>query len=96
MQIKRLLYLSELELRNTISDGNANLQVIIMEIMVTHSGGCCTGEWEAGNVSDNQGRLNYDNLAASTSMELDSDGNIISMEEFYPYEVTVILTARSI
>ncbi|MGV3346206.1 RHS repeat-associated core domain-containing protein, partial [Enterobacteriaceae bacterium LUAb1] len=54
--------------------------------------------WESGRpteISGDQVRYSYDNLTSSSGMAVDGDGNIISMEEYYPYGGTAVLTARS-
>lgn len=45
---------------------------------------------------DDQIRWSYDNLIGSSGLELDDEGNIISMEEYYPYGGTAVWTARSV
>lgn len=85
MQTKRALYLPGLELR-TVASGNTeteSLQVITIgeagraQVRVLH--------WESGipeDISNDQMRYSYDNLTSSSQLELDGDGNIISMEEY--------------
>nr|ELA0225361.1 RHS repeat protein [Klebsiella aerogenes] len=97
-QTRRIIYLPGLELRAT-SAGNTeteSLQVITVgeagraQVRVVH--------WTSGrpdSISNDQVRYSYDNLTGSSQLELDGDGNIISMEEYYPYGGTAILTARS-
>lgn len=97
-QTQRALYLPSLELRNTQSGDTEteSLQVITVgeagraQVRVLH--------WDSGRpdeITNDQIRYSYDNLTGSSLLELDSDGNIISMEEYYPYGGTAILTARS-
>ncbi|UWF52175.1 RHS repeat protein [Pseudomonas sp. N3-W] len=93
-QTQRVLYLPGLELRTTtnINTETESLQVIIMgqAVQVLH--------WESGRpavISNDQIRYNYDNLIGSRGLKLDGGGNIISMEEYYPYGGTAILTARN-
>ncbi|MHA1053706.1 RHS repeat-associated core domain-containing protein [Enterobacter mori] len=97
-QTQRALYLPGLELRST-SNGSAeteSLEVITVgeagraQVRVLH--------WENGRpaeVTDDQVRYSYDNLMGSSGLELNGDGNIISMEEYYPYGGTAVWTARS-
>ncbi|MEQ1964889.1 RHS repeat-associated core domain-containing protein [Xenorhabdus khoisanae] len=98
IQVQRVSYLPGLELRTTTtgSTETENLQVITVgeagraQVRLLH--------WESGKpdgISDNQVRWSYDNLTGSSSLELDGEGNIISMEEYYPYGGTAILIARS-
>lgn len=97
-QSQRALYLPGLELRSTKSGDTEteDLQVITVgevgraQVRVLH--------WESGRPTEITGaqvRYSYDNLTGSSQLELDSDGNIISMEEYYPYGGTAALTARS-
>lgn len=98
IQTQRVMYLPGLELRSTVSGDKQteSLQVIAVgeagraKVRVLH--------WSAGKpveISNDQLRWSYDNLNGSSQLELDGDGNIISMEEFYPYGGTAILTARN-
>lgn len=99
MQAQRALYLPGLELRST-RNGNTeteSLEVVTMgeagrsQVRVLH--------WESGapdGNSNDQVRYSYDNLIGSSGLELDGDGNIISMEEFYPYGGTAVWTARRV
>lgn len=97
-QTQRVLYLPGMELRSTTSGDTEteNLQVITVgeagraQVRVLH--------WTSGrpdSISNDQVRYSYDNLTSSSQLELDGDGNVISMEEYYPYGGTAILTARS-
>ncbi|CAI8763021.1 RHS repeat protein [Kosakonia quasisacchari] len=96
-QMQRVVYLPGLELRSTTNgDAEESLQVIIVgeagraQVRVLH--------WESGkpaDIANDQTRYSYDNLAGSSQLELSGEGEIISMEEFYPYGGTALLTARS-
>ncbi|WP_353739706.1 RHS repeat domain-containing protein [Yersinia nurmii] len=97
-QTQRALYLPGLELRSTRNGDTEteSLQVITVgeaghaQVRVLH--------WESGrpdDITDDQVRYSYDNLTGSSVLELDGDGKIISMEEYYPYGGTAIWTARS-
>ncbi|MDQ0431012.1 insecticidal toxin complex protein TccC [Pantoea agglomerans] len=97
-QTQRVHYLPGLELRTT-STGNTEterLQVITVgeagraQVRALH--------WESGkppDIRNGQLRYSYDNLTGSSLLELDGNGNIISMEEYYPYGGTAVWTARS-
>ncbi|EBD9258316.1 RHS repeat protein [Salmonella enterica] len=97
-QTQRALYLPGLEFR-TAKAGDAlmeSLQVVTVgeagraQVRALH--------WESGTpegVSNDQLRYSYDNLTGCSQLELDGDGNIISMEEYYPYGGTAVWTARS-
>ena len=97
-QTQRVAYLPGLELRSTKA-GSAeteSLQVITAgeagraQVRVLH--------WTGGKpegISNDQVRYSYDNLAGSGQLELDSDGKVISTEEYYPYGGTAVLAGRS-
>ncbi len=54
--------------------------------------------WESGKpdeISNNQVRYSYDNLVGSSGLEVDGDGQLISLEEYYPYGGTSVWAARS-
>ncbi|MDX7998436.1 RHS repeat protein, partial [Xenorhabdus sp. Reich] len=98
VQTQRVQYLPRLELRTIKNDETEKerLQVITVgeagraQVRVLH--------WESGRpatIGNDQVRYSYDNLVGSSGLELDTDGNVISMEEYYPYGGTAILTARS-
>lgn len=98
MQMRQVIYLPGLELRTTNSGGmqTENLQVICLgeagraQVRIMH--------WVEGKPADlanDQIRYSYDNLNGSSVLELDSAGNIISAEEYYPYGGTAVWSARS-
>lgn len=98
VQTLRALYLPGVELRSVAqgSTETESLQVITVgeagraQVRVLH--------WEKGGpieISNDQIRYSYDSLIGSCSLEVDSSGHVISMEEYYPYGGTAILTARS-
>lgn len=95
---QRMLYLPGLEMRNTTSGDTetGSLQIIAVgqagraQVRVLH--------WESGrpeSIGNDQLRYSYDNLTGSSGLELDGDGNVISIEEYYPYGGTAIWVARS-
>ena len=97
-QTQRALYLPGLELRTTKAGATEteSLQVITVgeagraQVRVLH--------WESGrpdSISNDQVRYSYDNLTGSSGLELDGDGNVISMEEYYPYGGTAVWAARN-
>ncbi|MDC9620637.1 RHS repeat protein [Xenorhabdus sp. XENO-7] len=97
-QTQRTLYLPGLELRTTTNSGTVKeaLHTLIVgeagraQVRVLH--------WENGkpnDISNNQMRYSYDNLVGSSGLEVDGDGNLISLEEYYPYGGTAVWTARS-
>lgn len=97
-QTKRVLYLAGVELRSKASGDSEkeSLQVISLGEAGRAQGRVL--HWEHGlpeGIGNDQIRYNYDTLTDSSQLELDGDGNIISMEEYYPYGGTAVLTARS-
>ncbi|MCW7550306.1 RHS repeat protein [Photorhabdus sp. APURE] len=96
-QIQRITYLPSLELRLTQNSTTTteDLQVITVgeagraQVRVLH--------WDSGkpeDIDNNQLRYSYDNLIGSSQLELDSKGEIISEEEYYPYGGTALWAAR--
>ncbi|AHJ75198.2 RHS repeat-associated core domain-containing protein [Kosakonia sacchari] len=93
MQTQRVIYLPGLELhsnnteiRHVITVGFAGTT----QARVLH--------WEntqPSGISNNQVRYSYNNLIDSSALEVDSTGELISQEEFYPYGGTAIFAARS-
>jgi insecticidal toxin complex protein TccC len=99
IQTRRVLYLPGLE-RRTTANGSAeteDLSVITVgeagraQVRVLH--------WTSGKpggIDNDQVRWSYANLIGSSGLELDKDGNVISLEEYYPYGGTAVWTARSV
>nr|WP_240042849.1 RHS repeat-associated core domain-containing protein [Photorhabdus luminescens] len=96
-QTQRITYLPSLELRLTQNSTTTtkDLQVITVgeagraQVRVLH--------WDSGqpeDIDNNQLRYSYDNLIGSSQLELDSKGEIISEEEYYPYGGTALWAAR--
>ncbi|WP_017459780.1 RHS repeat protein [Kosakonia sacchari] len=93
MQTKRVIYLPGLELRSSATE---ELQIITVgeagraQVRVLH--------WESGQpdgISNDPIRYSYDNLTGSSSLEVDSSGELISQEEYYPFGGTALFAARS-
>ncbi|MEK9498008.1 RHS repeat domain-containing protein [Photorhabdus sp. P32] len=96
-QTQRITYLPSLELRLTQNSTTTteDLQVITVgeagraQVRVLH--------WDSGkpeDIDNNQLRYSYDNLIGSSQLELDSKGEIISEEEYYPYGGTALWATR--
>ncbi|TCT27931.1 insecticidal toxin complex protein TccC [Providencia alcalifaciens] len=97
-QTQRVIYLQGLEYRIT-SNGLReieNLQVITVgeagraQVRVLH--------WVRGKpeeIENDSMRYSYDNLIGSSGLEVDGNGNIISIEEYYPYGGSSVWSARS-
>ncbi|WP_436874804.1 RHS repeat-associated core domain-containing protein, partial [Kosakonia sacchari] len=92
-QTRRVVYLPGLELHSSATE---ELQVITVgvagraQVRVLH--------WESGQpegISNDAVRYSYDNLTGSSSLEVDSSGELISQEEYYPFGGTALFAARS-
>lgn len=97
-QTRRVLYLPGLELKRvkTGESETESLQVITAgragraQVRVLH--------WESGTpagLSNDQMRWSYGSLNGSSGLELDDNGNIISLEEYYLFGGTAVWAARS-
>lgn len=95
---QRVIYLPGLEMRNTATGGTTteNLQVVTVgeagraQVRVLH--------WESGkpaSITNDSIRYSYDNLIGSSNLELDSNGEIITREEYYPFGGTALFTGRN-
>ncbi|EDZ1188062.1 RHS repeat protein [Salmonella enterica] len=97
-QTQRVLYLPGLELRTTASGNTATESLQVITVGKAGRAQVRVLRWVSGKpdvISNDQVRYSYDNLTGSSRLELDSDGNIISMEEYYPYGGTAVWAARS-
>ena len=97
-QAQRVLYLPGLELRSTKSGDTETEDLQVITVGEAGRAQVRVLRWESGrpdSISNDQVRYSYDNLTGNCQLELDGDGNVISMEEYYPYGGTAILTARS-
>lgn len=95
---QRVIYLPGLELRST-TGGNARTEFL----QVISAGGTGRGQvrvlhresGKAGSTVSVQVRYGCDSLSGSSGLELDGDGRVISIEEYYPYGGTAVWAARS-
>ncbi|WP_261653613.1 RHS repeat domain-containing protein [Erwinia mallotivora] len=97
-QVKRVLYLSGLEVHTTQTSKKETERLTVITVGEAGRSQVRVLHWMAGkpeDISNNQVRWRYDNLTGSSGLELDAGGNIISMEEYYPYGGTAVLLARS-
>ncbi|CNF36608.1 RHS repeat protein [Yersinia kristensenii] len=97
-QTQRTLYLPGLELRTT-HQGEA-LKEELHTVTVGEGGRAQVRvlHWASGlpvGINNNQVRYSYDNLIGSSGLEVDREGNLISLEEYYPYGGTAVWAARS-
>lgn len=97
-QRQRAVYLPGLELRTTT---NGNTFIEQLQVVTTVEVGNAQIRllvWEKGQpdgIDNGAMRYRFDDLTGSNQLELDSNGNIISQEEYYPFGGTAVLTARS-
>ncbi|UWM65337.1 RHS repeat protein [Enterobacter sp. CP102] len=97
-RIQRVVYLPGIELRTTLNENTEQERLLVMAAGEHGRAQVRVLCWEKGKpeeIDNNQLRWSYDNLVGSSALELDDSGNIISMEEYYPYGGTAIWTARS-
>ena len=97
-QTQRALYLPGLELRSTTSGDTETESLQIITVGEAGRAQVRGLHWVSGTpdgISNDQLRYSYDNLIGSSGLELDGDGNVISMEDYYPYGGTAVWTARS-
>ncbi|KLP61160.1 insecticidal toxin SepC/TccC, partial [Enterobacter genomosp. O] len=98
VQTRRVVYLPGLELRST-HRGDAETERL--QVMTAGEAGRAQVRvlhWTSGRpdgISNDQVRYSHDNLTGSSGLEVDGDGRVISMEEYYPYGGTAVWTARS-
>ena len=97
-QTQRVLYLPCLELRTT-SCGNTETEGLqVIKVSEAGLAQVQVMQWDTGRpgeITDDQIRYSYGNIIGSSGLELDGDGNVISLEEYYPYGGTAVYTARS-
>jgi len=96
--VQRVVYLPGLELRSGCNGGTEaeNLQVITAGVV--DSAQVRVLRWDSGKpdgINNDQVRWSYGDLTGSSGVELDGGGNIISLEEYYPYGGTAVWAARS-
>ncbi|MDE9499910.1 RHS repeat protein, partial [Xenorhabdus bovienii] len=87
-QTQSTLYLPGLE-RHTTTNGTTVKEVLHV-ITIGEAGRAQVRvlHWENGKpgvISNDQVRYSYDNLIGSSGLEVDGDGQVISLEEYYPY-----------
>jgi RHS repeat-associated protein len=104
--VNEVRYLSGLELRNswqeTVSAGSTSAPSYSeqLEVVTTQAGRCQIRvlHWASGlpdGIGNDQIRYGVDDNIGSMQLELDSTGQIISREEYYPFGGTAVWSARS-
>ncbi len=97
-QAQRVLYLPGLELRTTTGGTTEKEHLHVISVGEAGRAQVRVLHWESGKpdgISNDLLRYSYDNLLGSSGLEVDGSGNIISLEEYYPYGGTAVWTARS-
>lgn len=97
-QTQQVMYQPGIELRTTSSGSTATESLWVITVGEAGRAQVRVLHRESGQpteITGGQVRYSYDNLTGSSQLELDGEGNIISMEEYYPYGGTAVLAARS-
>ncbi|ERT12695.1 RHS repeat protein [Photorhabdus temperata] len=97
-QQQRVTYLPGLELRTTQNGKTTSEDLHVITVGAAGHAQVRVLHWETtppAGISNNQFRYSYDNLIGSSQLELDSEGQIISQEEYYPFGGTALWAARN-
>ncbi|MCC8456602.1 RHS repeat protein [Photorhabdus aegyptia] len=97
-QQQRVTYLPGLEIRTTQNNATTTEELHVITLGKAGRAQVRVLHWESGkpeDINNNQLRYSYDNLIGSSQLELDSDGQIISEEEYYPFGGTALWAARN-
>lgn len=95
---QQVIYLAGLQLRTTQINETLTEDLHIITIDGLMQAQVQVLHWQMGkpdSIDNNQLRYSYNNLIGSSSIEIDGQGLVISLEEYYPYGGTAIWTARS-
>lgn len=93
-----VLYLPGLEVRARFRDDAIKELLHVITIGEAGNAQVRLLHWETGTppgVSNDSLRYGYSNLIDSVGLELDSEGHVISHEEYYPYGGSAVWAARS-
>ena len=94
--MQRVTYLPGLERRTTHSGDTLKEDLHTITVGEAGRSQVRSLHWEVGLVaSNNQMRYSYDDLIGSSGLELDANGEIISLEEYFPFAGTALWTVRS-
>ncbi|WP_380177522.1 RHS repeat-associated core domain-containing protein [Kalamiella sp. sgz302252] len=97
-QTQRVVYLPGLELRTLTTGATEKERLHVISLGEAGRAQVRALHWEAGkpdDIGNDQLRYSYDNLLGSSGLEVDGNGSLISMEEYYPYGGTAVWMARS-
>ncbi|ABS48272.1 putative insecticidal toxin complex protein [Yersinia pseudotuberculosis IP 31758] len=98
IQTRSVIYLAGLELRSQYNGNNLTEDFQVMTVGAAGRAQVRVLHWERGQPADivnDQLRYSFDNHIGSALIELDSDGDIISQEEYYPFGGTAVLASRN-
>ena len=93
-----VLYLPGLEVRARFRDDAIKELLHVITVGAAGNAQARLLHWETGTppgVSNDSLRYSYSNLINSVGLELDSEGQIISHEEYYPYGGSAVWAARN-
>ena len=97
-QKQSTLYLPGIELRTAYDQTGTEEHLHVLTPEASGDTQVRILHWQSGKpdgIPDDQMRWSYGTFNGSCELELDSEGNVISQEEYYPYGGTATLTARS-
>ncbi|MFK4235277.1 RHS repeat-associated core domain-containing protein [Pseudomonas guariconensis] len=97
-QTRYVLYLPGLEMRARARGDGIKERLHVITVGEAGNAQVRLLHWETGTppgVSNDSLRYSYSNLIDSVGLELDSEGHVISHEEYYPYGGSAVWAARS-
>lgn len=95
---QQVIYLAGLQLRTTHINETLTEDLHVLTLADTEQAQVQVLHWQIGKptgIKNNQLSYSYNNLIGSSSIEIDEQGAIISLEEYYPYGGSSIWTASS-
>ncbi|KKM48609.1 RHS repeat protein [Yersinia pestis subsp. pestis] len=98
IQTRSVIYLAGLELRSQYNGNNLTEDFQVITVGAAGRAQVRVLHWERGqpvDIVNDQLRYSFDNHLGSALIELDSDGDIISQEEYYPFGGTAVLASRN-
>ncbi|WP_409261614.1 RHS repeat-associated core domain-containing protein [Pseudomonas putida] len=94
---QQVIYLPQLEMRTTSNKNKVTERLQIMSLGKADSAYIRLLHWSTGKptgIDNNSLRYHYTDLVGSSGFDVDGYGNIISIEEYYPYGETSAWLAR--
>lgn len=98
IQREQVLYLGSLELRNMCIDLDEKTKLEVVRVMAGGGAEVQVLHWSSGlprGLENDRARYSYHDLVGSSGLELDAQGQVISIEEYYAFGGTAVWTARS-